>query len=176
MLSRQLLASFGLIVLIGLGAGCSYYNKDINDVSGVSDAELKKMMEAPAPGSAEPGVLEMSADETMELLLDPEFGKSANDVLKASSKRRLTGKVLETSAEGSETPFVILDGGTHGDQPCKVKCLMAADQSDALKSVKAGDEIRVTGSSDGVITSGTLEFKNCVLNTGAAPAAAAPKP
>jgi len=57
-----------------------------------------------------------------------------------------------------------------------VKCLLAADQHDALKSVKTGDEIRVTGSSDGVITSGTLEFKNCVLNTGAAPAAAAPKP
>lgn len=174
MLSRQLLASLGLAVLIGMGAGCSYYNQDINDVSGVTDAELKKMMEVPEGDSTELGVLEISADETMELLLDPEIAKSATDALIAN-KRRLIGTVLETSP-GSETPFVILDGGTHGDQACKVKCLLAADQRDALKKVKAGDEIRVTGSSDGVITSGTLEFKKCILNSSAASAAPAPKP
>jgi hypothetical protein len=174
MTSRQVLIAAGLAALCVIGSGCRYYSSKPEE-SGVTEAELKKIMEAPTTDSTELGVLEMSADETMDLLLDPEIAKSATDALKAN-KRRLTGTVLETSPEGSETPFVILDGGTHRDQACKVKCLLAADQSDALKSVKAGDEIRVTGSSDGVLTSGTLEFKNCVLNSGAASAAATPKP
>jgi hypothetical protein len=174
MTSRQLLVAAGLTALCAIGPGCRYYSSKPDD-SGITETEIKKLMEAPAPGSTEPSVLEVSADETMELLLDSEIAKSATDALKAN-KRRLIGKVLETSPEGSETPFVILDGGTHGDQVCKVKCLLVADQRDALKNVKAGDEVRVTGSSDGVITSGTLEFKNCILNSGAASAAPAPKP
>lgn len=174
MIPRGILVAAALAVLCVIGPGCRYYSSK-PDESGLTDSELKKMMEAPAPGSAKPGVLELSADETIELLLDPETGKSATDTLKAS-KRRVSGKVLETSPEGSETPFVILDAGTHRDQACKVKCFLVADQLDTLKDVKAGDDVRVTGRSDGVITSGTLEFKNCVFNTGATSAASAPKP
>jgi hypothetical protein len=172
--SRQLLIAAALAALSVIGSGCRYYSSK-PDESGLTDSELQKMMEAPAPGSAEPGVLELTADETIEVLLDPELGKSATDVLKVS-KRRVSGKVLETSPEGSETPFVIVDAGTHRDQACKVKCFLAADQRDTLQDVKAGDDVRVTGRSDGVISSGTLEFKNCVFNTGATSPAPAPKP
>ena len=173
MVTRHLLVAAGLAACL-VAQGCRYYSSKPDD-SGVTEAELKKIMEAPAPGSTELGVLETTVDETMDLLTDPDVAKSAADSLKAN-KRRLIGTVLETSPEESETPFVILDGGTHRDQVCKVKCLLAADQRDALKNVKAGDEIRVTGSSDGVFAGGTLEFKNCVLNSGAASAALAPKP
>src|SRR5678815_2434937 len=141
MSSCRLIAAFGPAILVAFVVGCSSYYKDINDVTGVTEEDLKKSMEASA--SEGPAVVQATAEETIGLLLDPDIGSSAADVLKAT-KRRLIGKVLEVSPEGSETPFVVLDGGMHGDLACKIKCSLAKGQGADLKGIQVGDEIRIT--------------------------------
>lgn len=171
--SHRLFTALAIAVTCWMGAGCSSYNKDINDVTGVTEEELKKSMEGAA--SDGPHVIETTAEETMALLTDPEVGTAAAEALKAT-KRRLLGKVLEISPEGSETPFVVLDGGTHNNQACKIKCLFAKSQAESVKEAKVGSDIKITGSSDAVITSGVLEMKDCTFDSAAPAKASTPKP
>ena len=171
MISRRLFAAAGLAAVFIGAQGCGYYSSKPEDENGLTDAQLKKMMEDAK--DAKPTVLETTAEETIELLTDPETADGAAKVLK-EFRRRVVGKVLERCPDNSVSLFVILDGGTHKKRAYKVWCTFAADQREAVKQIKAGDEVRLEGASDSVLKEDTLELTNCVFASAAKSAAAPP--
>jgi hypothetical protein len=174
MFLRQLVASTALGALILVAGGCG--SSKPNDAPGLTEAELKKTMEQDPGVPQKPSVMELSAVDTMEMLTDTRAAEALSKALQ-NSQRLVTGKVLEPCPANSESPYVILDGGTHNNLAYKVKCTFAADEREAVVKVKAGDEIRVEGKCDGVLKGDTLEFTNCVFDSAAKPAAPdAPKP
>jgi len=160
MISHQVLRLLCLISILGCAAGCGSGEKD---PVGVTEEQLKKSMES-APGSedAGPRILETTAEETISPLADPMAAEVAREAL-AAGPRRITGKILELSSADASPAYVVLDGGNHGGKAYKIKCILAKNQSGALKTLKAGAETKVEGTSDGVLKENTLEFKDCVL-------------
>ena len=174
MILRRTLAVAAVALSLAAAHGCRYYSNE--PPAGLSEADIKKMMEAdPSAGPVAPRILESTAEETMETLSDSSAAEAQMKALK-NNPRRMIGKVLEKSAEGSETPFLILDGGTHRGMAYKVKCIFPATEGNTLKEIKAGDEVRVEGKCESDLAGDTLELKNCVLAGADAPQTpAAPK-
>ena len=177
MISPRFLVAIGLVILIVIAPGCGSYSSDPADGPGLTEAELKKMMADAAADPPPPRVMELTAEETMELLTNPTTAATVSDSLK-SFRRRVIGKVLEVSPDKIESLYLVLDGGKHNDRAYQVKCNLAADQREALKGVRAGDEVRLEGTSDGVLSDVTLEFQECVFDSPtkstAAPSSASP--
>ncbi len=164
MTSLKIFATTGVAALFVAVQGCGYYSSKPNDGPGVTEADVKKIMDeaqSADKGPTKPAVVEFNAEEMMEGLTFPMAASSIRSAL-AGGRRRVTGKVLELNPAESESLFVILDGGTHQGKAYRVKCTFAADQGAALKQVKAGDKIHIEGTSDGIVNDATLEFKDCV--------------
>ena len=159
-ISRRLLAT-ALAASFVAAQGCRYYSNTPDP--GTTDADIKRMMEPDkSAGPPKPVVVESTAEEMLDLLTDPMAAATAQRDF-AKFRRLLTGKVVERSPDGSESPHAILDGGTHQGQAYKVKCIFTADQRDEIKSLRVGETVQIEGTSDGVIKEGTVEVTDCDL-------------
>src|SRR5436190_22101357 len=93
---RQFLGSVGIALLFSVSPGCYYSNP--NEGSGVTDGDLKKLMEQEPPKSDKPRVMELTAVETIELLTDASAAQAAQKSLQEHS-RRAVGNVLARSQD-----------------------------------------------------------------------------
>lgn len=156
------LAAVVTVLAFALGCGSS---SNSGGGPGLTEAELKKMMEQVANDSPT-RLPETTAEETMELFTDPMGAQMAKSGV-AGVKRLMLGTILEVSPAEGEAHFLVLDGGTHNGKAYKVKCIFGTDQREALTKLKAGDQVHVEGTSDGVVNDVTLEFKDCILSSDA---------
>jgi hypothetical protein len=153
-------------VLLLLGCGTSSSSN-----SGVTEAEIAKMMEDAKAEAAKLPAFETPAEEMVDLLTsDPSSAGPAEQGLAGikqglvGKRRIITGVVVDRSPEMSDSPFLMLDGGTHNSKAYKVKFNFTDGNREELKAVTIGDSVRVEGISDGELKDDTLEFKECVLN------------
>ena len=169
MRARQVLGSIGIAILFAVAQGCYRHP---NEGSGVSEADLKKIVEQKTPNT--PKVLEFTAAETIERYTDPRAAQAP-----PSSKdhpHRVVGNVLERGPDEADAPYVILDGGIVEEKTYKIKCLFPADQREAVKKVKKGEEVRIEGKCDGQFKDNTLEFTQCSFFESSSPTPAKPDP
>jgi hypothetical protein len=147
------------LVAVPLLLGCG---SSSSSNSGLTEAELAKIMESAKTDPSYVPIFETPAEELLALLIsDPQA--AAKRAL-AENRRIVTGVVVSCSPDESDGPFLMLDGGTHQGKTFKVRFNFTDRHREELKSVKVGDSVRVAGNSDGEIKEETLEFNECVLS------------
>ncbi|MFN0016820.1 MAG: hypothetical protein ACKVP0_01095 [Pirellulaceae bacterium] len=129
--------------------------------SGLTPAELEKMMADEKGATAMAPGPEVTAEKLLEsLMAEPSTSGSAKKAV-AERKQIVTGTVLDRSPKEAESGYLTLDGGTHNGKPCKLKFQFAINAFEDVADVKVGDKTRIMGSTDGEIKEDTLEFKEC---------------
>lgn len=174
MVHQWIFSLTALLLAVPLSLGCGSSGSS-NKGTGLSAAELEKMMEADKEEAAKAAAAQVTAKELVEsLAADPSKAESARSAL-AGKKRLVKGTVIERSAEESDSPFLILDGGTQKDQAYKVKFIFAKDQASEIASAKVGDTVQISGTTAGYLEDATLEFNGCTLDQpGMAPPSGSP--